>query len=203
VGTSFHCSTCPTLFAFDRVTGVLKWSAVVDALSGPGPSIANGLVYVRSGGGGHAGDLIALDEQTGNEVWRSSIGTGFDRAIPAIASGTIYVASGFNIYAVDAVDGTPVWPTPAPAVASGNCGLAATIAYSIFAVANDMIFIKSNNACGVAKVYALSTADGSLLWDLLSRGVDTSTPAVANGWLYFVLLDTSTNRGTLYAYSPQ
>ncbi len=113
-------------------------------------------------------------------------------------------ASGFDVQAFDAVTGTPRWPAPAPAVAAGSCDFAATIAYSVFAITNGMIFVKSNNTCDVAKVYALSTTDGSLLWDSGALGdngaiggVDTSTPSVAEGRLYFAV------GNILYVFSGQ
>ncbi len=203
VGTWGSCYTCPTLFAFDRGTGTQKWSAIVDTpYIFPAPSTANGVVYVRSGGAGWSGELIAFDEETGDELWSAYVGNSFSHGSPAIENSTVYIASGWNIYAFDALTGIEKWSVPA--VSAGSCPNAATIAFPYFAVANGMIFIKSNNSCDVAKVYAVGTTDGSLLWDsgLLGDngapgGSDSSTPSVANGWLYFAVGDT------LYAYSSE
>ena len=201
VGTWGSCNTCPTLFAFNRSTGTQKWSAIVSTpYIFPAPSTANGVVYVRSGGAGHSGDLIAYDEETGAELWRSYVGGSSGAGSPAIADNTVYIASSTIIYAFDALTGIEKWNVPA--VSAGSCQYAAYIRYPFFAIANDMLFVKSDNNCDVAKVYAIGTTDGSLIWDsgLLgdngaSGGTDKSTPSVANGWLYFAIGDT------LYAYN--
>ena len=65
-----------------------------------------------------------------------------------------------------------------------------------------MIFVQSGNSCQVVKVYALSTVDGTLQWDsgniasTASMGADYSTPAIANGQLYFAV------GNALYAFGP-
>lgn len=202
VGTWGSCYWCPTLFAFDRTTGTQKWSAIVDTpYIFPAPSYSNGIIYVRSGGAGWSGDLIAFDEETGAEIWRKNVGNCFMEGSPAIADGIVYAGSGWNVFAFDAYTGNQVWSVPA--VSAGSCDYAATIAYPFLAVANGMIFIKSNNACFVSKVYALSVNDGSLLWDsgilgdhATAQGNDSSTPSIANGWLYFAI------GNTLYAFGP-
>jgi outer membrane protein assembly factor BamB len=203
VGTWGSCFICPTVFAFDRLTGTPKWSAIAYApYIVPFPSAADGVIYARSGGAGHGGDLIAFDEQTGAEIWRRGLGAFYGEGSPAIANGTVYSASGFQIHALDATSGAPIWTVPT--VSSGTCTFNRLVAYPFFAVANGIIFVKSNNACNVAKVYALSASDGSLLpWDSgdlsdngAPGGADTSTPAVAGSWIYFGI------GNQLYAYGP-
>jgi outer membrane protein assembly factor BamB len=196
----------PNLFAFDRMTGAAKWSAAVyTPYAYPSPSASNGVVYARSGSAGYYGELIAFDERTGVEVWssRAPIGTAAGPGGVAIADGSLYTSSLYDVHAVDAATGQTRWTIPAVA---GPCGTD-LIYYSFFAVANGNVFVKSNNGpssgCAFAKVYALSTIDGGLLWDsglLSTAGVpssaDLSTPAVANGLLYFAM------GSTLYAYEP-
>jgi len=193
------------IHVFDRVSGTFKWSATVNApYVFPAASTANGIVYVRSGGAGYAGDIIAFAENTGAELWRKSVGRVVGWGSPAIAGGVIYTSSDTNIYAFDAITGQKKWDGPAVA---GACDVP-SISYSFFAVGNGMIFVKSSNGasgvCPFTNVYAVSTTDGSLVWDsgLLSTagigaGGDWSTPAVDEGTVYF-------GAGkALYAYSKE
>lgn len=146
VGTSGSCFVCPTVFAFDRLTGAFKWSAIAyTPYIFPAPSIAGGVVYVRSGGAGHGGDLIAFDEQTGTEVWRSGVGSFYNEGSPAIADGIVYTASGFQIHALDAITGATIWTVPA--ASAGTCAFGAFIRYPFFAVADGLMFIKSGHSC--------------------------------------------------------
>lgn len=191
VGTGGSCFICPTVFAFDRLTGALKWSAVVFApYINPAPSIADGTVYVNSGGAGNAGSIIAFDEQTGDELWETSIGSFYSQGSPAIDNGVVFTASGFSIHALNATTGVSIWNVPAEN--AGSCFTSAFIRYPFFAIADGMVFIKSGNECDVVKVYAISGDTGELLWDtdilgdnIAIGGADTSTPAIANGRLYF------------------
>lgn len=193
VGTMGSCDNCPTVFAFNRITGALKWSAVVSTpYIYPSPSIANGIVYIRSGGAGWDGSLIAFDEQTGNKLWETGIGSASGPGSPAIADGIVYTADEFNIHALDAITGAPIWVPPVPAASAGSCTYSSFIRYPFFAIANGIVFIKSGNECDVAKVYAISGTTGELLWDTgdlgdngAVGGGDLSTPAVANGRVYF------------------
>jgi outer membrane protein assembly factor BamB len=196
------------VYAFDRVSGKPKWSASVNApYVFPAPSTANGIVYVRSGGAGYAGEIIAYDENTGAESWpRQPVGPVALWGSPAIAGGVVYTSSETNVYAFGASDGQSKWPMPGLAQ-PGACG-GVGINYSFFAVGNGLIFIKAFNgasggACAFTNVFALKTTDGSPAWDsgLLSTagvpaGSDYSTPSIANGWLFFGA------GSTLYGYSP-
>lgn len=191
VGTGGSCSTCPTVFAFERLTGALKWSALVFApYIYPAPSIADGIVYVNSGGAGNAGGVIAFDEHTGNELWETSIGSSYGQGSPAIDDGVVFTAFGFSIHALNATTGESIWNVPAGG--AGSCATSAFIRYPFFAIADGMVFIKSGNECDVVKVYAINGDTGELLWDtdnlgdnIATGGADTSTPAIANGRLYF------------------
>lgn len=199
VGSTGYRSGGSALSAFDRVSGAPKWSVGLGH-SFPVPSMSNGMVYIRTGGGGRGGDIIAFDEHTGVEVWRKNAESLRYGGSPAIANGTVYTASEFKVMAFDANTGTPKWTSRTIPEA---CTLLTTYQPS-FAIANEFLFIKSDRQlCGITKVYALSTLDGSLLWDSGDLRVpatpdagDSSTPSVANGWLYFA------TGNVLYAYGP-
>jgi outer membrane protein assembly factor BamB len=105
LGTWGSYFSCPTLFGLDRTTTTLKWSAILDHSIIPSPSVANGVVYARSGGAGWSGDIIAFNEETGAEIWRAGVGPTGEGASPAIANGMVYTADFYNIYAFNAMTG--------------------------------------------------------------------------------------------------
>jgi outer membrane protein assembly factor BamB len=117
--------------AFDATTGARRWTHRIeverdlrDANFGGGASYAEGKVYVTSG----AGDVLALDAQTGNELWRVKP-AGPLRGSPTIAFNAVYVMTQDNqIHALNVADGTPVWQDAAAMAASGVFGVAAPAA---------------------------------------------------------------------------
>jgi outer membrane protein assembly factor BamB len=85
------------IIAMNASTGAVLWSAVVPTSNGGGvimsaPAVANGVVYVGSGGG----VLYAFDANTGAQLWNSGALGEFIFASPAVANGTVYVDTGSN-----------------------------------------------------------------------------------------------------------
>ena len=64
-----------------------------------------GMIYV----GGHAKNLHAIDQKTGQEKWKFETG-GWVRATPSLVDGTVYFGSDDNkFYALDASNGEKKW----------------------------------------------------------------------------------------------
>lgn len=106
-----------TLDSQARVTalspsGVVLWSADLtpvrdraDDASGGGLAAANGRLYVTLG----FGDLVALDQATGGEIWRQRLGAVATGAPTALA-GRVHVAGRDGIgWTVDAATGRVLW----------------------------------------------------------------------------------------------
>lgn len=130
-GLLFAVDTEGQVHAFDAATGARRWTHRIEvardlreANFGGGASYADGKVFVTSG----AGDVAALDAQTGNELWRVKP-AGPLRGSPTIAFNAVYVMTQDNqIHALNMNDGTPIWQDAAAAAASGVFGVAAPAA---------------------------------------------------------------------------
>lgn len=121
--TTHHTVANGTLFtasargiaAWDLASGENRWKQGVDEMVDGPPTIHEGTVYV--GGTGHDGPakVHALDAQTGEEAWAFELDGAWVNPSPAIAHGTVYVASQadngneYGFYAIDADEGTEVW----------------------------------------------------------------------------------------------
>lgn len=136
-----------TVAALDRETGDLAWD--VDLGAGvvssatywdgvrdrPGVETVSDAVYV----GADDGRLYALNASDGDEQWNVTVGTGVERAPPALVSETLTLGTDDDLVGVDAVDGSERWrhgvgdPAGAPAVvdgvayAAGDGGSVATV----------------------------------------------------------------------------
>ncbi len=166
------------LYAFDAVSGVLRWSTPNISL-GPfsSPAAAKGIVYVGSGDG----NVYAFDAATGTEQWTAPTGGTVDSS-PAVVNGVVYTGSeDGNVYALSARTGALRWSTPTGGAIVGSA-----------AVANGTVYIGSFDG----NLYALDSKTGSVRWTWQSSdsGWIESAIAVANGVVYPV-----TNAMTLHA----
>ena len=130
-GMLFAVDTAGAVHAFDTVTGARRWSNQITVASdlrnsafGGGATYFDGRVYATNG----AGDVVALDAQSGGEIWRVKP-AGPLRGSPTVAFNAVYVMTQDNqIHALNAADGTPVWNDSAASAASGVFGVAAPAA---------------------------------------------------------------------------
>ncbi len=130
-GTLFVVDTQGTVHAFDAATGARRWEHQVEVVSdlrsstfGGGATYFEGKVYANNG----AGDVFALDAQTGAELWRVKP-AGPLRGSPTVAFNALYVMTTDNqIHALNIADGTPIWDKAAASGPSGVFGVAAPAA---------------------------------------------------------------------------
>ena len=111
-------SITKTIYCFDKSTGELKWQKMIPRPthivgSGGGVAVAYGNVYVAT----FDGEILALDELTGNDIWDVKVGDSIFTS-PSIANGKIYTSSieyvdgGYGkskIIALDAFSGAILW----------------------------------------------------------------------------------------------
>jgi outer membrane protein assembly factor BamB len=96
--------------AFSAETGDLLWSQDLsddeddDTITG-GIAIESGRLFATTG----YGAVFALDTETGNTIWRRSVGYPI-HAPPAVRAGRVFFLSVTNkLFALDGIDGTDLW----------------------------------------------------------------------------------------------
>ncbi len=98
---------------------------------------------------------------------------------PTIDAGVVYVADGWDLYAIDKVTGKQKWAF----VTNG-------IATTTVLIANGLAYVGSNDW----NLYAVDRVTGKQKWAFLTGNVVTTTPLIANGLVYVNSTD-----GYLYA----
>lgn len=100
-----------TVSAFDADTGKLVWRSRLapkgmdDGVLGGGLAWGGGQLFATTG----FAEIIALDGQTGTEIWRRGL-NGPIRAAPTLFRGRVFVMTIANeTYALDATDGKVLW----------------------------------------------------------------------------------------------
>jgi outer membrane protein assembly factor BamB len=125
--------TITRLYALDAGTGATIWTIDGLNLGGTTPAVANGMVYVSSGG-----SVYALNASTGATIWQYADQYGGPES-PVVANGVVYVGSwqvygfgtgAYTIAAVNASNGNFLWNNtfqsaqyvriPSPVVVNGT-----------------------------------------------------------------------------------
>src|SRR5687767_11350041 len=124
-------------------------------------AVADGTVYV----GTAAGELVALDLQTGAVRWRYRTGE-IGESSAAVANGVVYVGDLTGMFhAVDAKSGKSIWTFKTTGEIRSSP-----------VVVGDRVLIGSYDRF----LYALSTAKGALAWKVEFQGYVHATPSVAD-----------------------
>jgi outer membrane protein assembly factor BamB len=196
------------VYAFNATTGVLKWTKTTGGQVESSPTVSNGIVYI----GSDDGNLYALDAATGAVNWSAPTG-GAIYSAPAVVNGTVYAGSvDASLYAFDAGSGAQLWNYTtggiiygSPAVANGLVyfGSMDNKLYAIDATGGGFVSsypisggISSSPALagGVAYVAGddaylsavkFGPAGSQLQWRTSTLNLVESSPAVANGIVYF------------------
>lgn len=156
------------LYAVTREDGILAWSFVTKGIITSSPILADGVVYVGSGDD----NLYALDARTGQMKWPGGFRTRDDiGGSPAYSDGLVYFLSGdMVLYAAYATSGKIKWS----ARVAGASRQASPV------ISENTVYIASGNF-----IQAFQAKSGRLVWGLQLRNEITTTPAVANGVIYF------------------
>ena len=103
-GVAYFGSDDATFYAVDVSNGEEIWRFAAPGPLPSSPAVADGRVFFGALGFGDGRPLFALDQRTGDLVWRST--NGGIISSPAVAKGAVYVGSGDgNLYVVDATSG--------------------------------------------------------------------------------------------------
>jgi len=159
------------LAGYEPATGKQVWCDDESGSIVSVPAVMDDTVYITNGV-----DAIALNQFTGRQHWRFTAADFSPlTTTPAIADGVVYVTGRNSVFALDQLTGEKLWRT--------NLGFQANI--SAPAVSNGIVYV------GGTALYALSAADGALIWKNASVGVNVSTPAIAEGRVFVNSQDPS------------
>ncbi len=142
------------------------------------PAAYNGMIFFAGNSSG-VNALYSVNE-TGSILWTFTV-NGKILDTPSTGYGKVFFATSTRLYAVD-LNGNEVWSIPfngtisTPAIAYGN------------------IYVGSSDG----KLYSINASTGNAVWSFTANGKIDSSPAVADGVVYF---GTNTGNGTVYALS--
>ena len=84
------------IYSYNVTDGSLAWSRSLDGVVNSSPIIANGIVYVNS-----QNSLYAIDEYSGNKLWRGAVRTVAGYSSPVVSDGrSVYLVGYTKIYAM-------------------------------------------------------------------------------------------------------
>src|SRR3989441_263887 len=131
-------------------------------------------------------NFVALDELTGATRWTFKTG-GVNATSAAVSNGIVYFGTGdWRVLALNATTGASKWPSPGTTTA----GVSSSPALSL---GSGVLYVGSNDHY----LYALNATNGSRLWRYSTSAPVFSSPAVADGRVFFGSLDNS-----VYALGP-
>ncbi|MGZ4846793.1 MAG: outer membrane protein assembly factor BamB family protein [Halobacteriota archaeon] len=166
------------VYALNATTGAKLWNYSID-VDYYAPPATNGIVYV----GTEDDNLYALNATTGAKLWNYSInrheGVKQVRCF-AVSNGIVYFGTGYlsapgaepigpsGVYALNATTGAKLWNTSVKVP-------------SFAAVSNGIVYVGSTDG----NLYALNATTGAKLWNYSAGDTVASSPAVANGIVYW------------------
>jgi outer membrane protein assembly factor BamB len=187
--------------AFNATTGAMIWNQTFSLRGGlGGVAVADGLVFLGTGGRGDAGSseldsnkTFALNASTGARVWNTSTVYEYNGGYPVVAYGLVFIGSTMSgykrLYAFNETTGAQVWNF------TGNGGFAGV------SVADGLVFAGTDNNT----LYAVNASTGAEVWRYANSGPDVGfgnmngNAAIAGGDLFFVSGNWS-NSGKVYAF---
>jgi outer membrane protein assembly factor BamB len=169
------------IHAVDAFSGDLLWkyklpirTTVRSSLSSSA-AVADGIVYI----GNMDGTVYAFSEDTGDLLWSYVIPrSNYDEhnifSSPAVADGIVYVQTyGENLYALDASTGALLW---------NYLNENGRSAFSSPAVSEGVVYAGGGRT---NTFHAFDARSGNILWEFSSGGIMDSSPAIADGRVYF------------------
>jgi outer membrane protein assembly factor BamB len=150
-----------------------QWTYAASGVVGS-PVVAGSKVYFSS----DSGELIAVDETSGLELWKRSVATsGAPRLAVDKRRGIVVASWEGNLQAFRTATGEPAWDVPGAGTSAANPTDPAIVKGKVF----------STTAGG--SVIAVNVADGGVLWECavpVPCAHASTSPAVAGGRVLFV-----------------
>lgn len=158
------------LWAFDRRTGAVRWFCRLGSTDASkitsSPSHADGRIFI----GSYDGSVFCIDAESGEVLWRRSLGGEF-YSTPAAAGGKVYIGNKSNgfVYCLDADDGTVLW----------GAFLGSSV-YGSPAVWRGRVYV----GC-VTHFVAIDAANGEIVWRHSTAQRILGSASVLRGIVYF------------------
>jgi outer membrane protein assembly factor BamB len=166
-----HSSTAPE----GPLNLTLSWKFTTKGSIVSSPSVADGIVYV----GSQDKNIYALGAWSGNLIWNYTTQDAIESS-PAVANGKVYTGGDDGyVYCLDAYKGDLVWKT----FVNGNLPFTFgnLVLKSSPTVSRGIVYIGSLDGY----MYALDANSGDVVWKTNTDGPIESSPAVADGAVYF------------------
>ena len=164
----------------------LAWKYTTDGAVISSPSVANGIVYV----GSQDKNIYALGAWDGSLIWKYQTQNAIESS-PAVANGKVFTGGDDGyVYCLDAYKGTLYWKTFVNGDLPYTYG--SFVLKSSPAVSDGKAYVGSLDGY----LYALNENSGNVDWKFNTHGQILSSPAVADGAVYFTSEESLT--GVLY-----
>jgi outer membrane protein assembly factor BamB len=164
----------------------LAWKFTTNGAVISSPSVADGIVYV----GSQDKNIYALGAWSGNLIWNFTTLDTIESS-PAVANGKVYTGGDDGyVYCLDAYKGSLLWKTFVNGELPFTFG--SLVLKSSPAVFGGRVYIGSMDGY----LYALDANNGNVDWKTKTEGPIASSPAVADGAVYFTSEEPTT--GALY-----
>lgn len=151
VGDRLIVQSYGLLFAFDRRMGKRQWEYDIGRGPPGSPVVVDGVAYLANGSFSEwSAEAFAVDVATGEERWRTELGTGEVHlgGSVAVADDTMFVVDG-DLVGLDVADGSEIWRTAFEAPAETTPS-----------VANGTVYVTD----GAGTFHAVTAADGTKRW---------------------------------------
>jgi outer membrane protein assembly factor BamB len=158
-----------------------QWTFAAGGVAGS-PVVAGGTVYFTT----DAGQLVALNEATGQPVWtpKSLGGSGASRLVVDKKRGIVVVSANGDLQAFATATGAPAWNVPGAGTTAADPTEPALFKGKVFSATTN------------GTIIAVNISNGGTLWEAPTiTGQDAVTgPAVASGHVLFVSGDATVAR---------
>jgi outer membrane protein assembly factor BamB len=164
----------------------LTWKFTTGGSIISSPSVVDGVVYF----GSQDKNVYAVGAWSGSLIWKYPTG-GTIESSPAIANGKVYIgADDGYVYCLDAYTGKFMWKTFIDSNQEFSYG--SVVLKSSPVVSGNTVYIGSLDG----NLYALNANNGNIIWKTPTNGPIGSSPAIANGAVFFTSQEPET--GVLY-----
>jgi outer membrane protein assembly factor BamB len=138
-------------------------------------TLSNGRLFVMS----KSGSLLAIDADTGQQLWSVPITGYVTRVSPAVSDGVVFAGGGFAFGAWDAATGKQLWTVPLQYVGQSSPVLT-----------DELVIVSSQERW----TYALDRESGDIVWRVPTEGIVFGAPAISEGKAFY-----ATDEGIVYA----